>query len=63
MNSDCKICKLCRARSSTLTDECDNITTDGNTFYVMIVTHKPHQDGTVTFRGLTITKVETSHIR
>ena len=65
VNSDCnaKICKLCRARSATLTDECDNISTDGNTFYVMVVTHEPHQDGTVTFRGLTLTKVETNHVR
>ena len=58
--SDCvaKICKLCRARTALLSDECDNIKTDGDTFYVMVVTHEPHQDGTVTFRGLTITKVE-----
>ena len=63
IDCEAKICKLCRERTALLSDECDNISTDGNTFYVTVVTHEPHQDGTVTFRGLTITKVESSHIR
>ena len=59
-NSDCdsRICTLCRARSTALTDSCEpSINIDGDTFYVMAVTHKPHQNGTLTFSGLNLRNV------
>ena len=58
-NSDCEsqICTLCRARSSTLNDTCEDIIIDGDAFYVMVVTHKPHQNGTLTFSGLNLRNV------
>ena len=58
-NSDCdsRICTLCRARSYELNDSCEDINIDGDTFYVMAVTHKPHQNGTLTFSGLNLRNV------
>ena len=58
-NSDCdsRICTLCRARSTALTDSCEDIIINGDTFYVMAVTHKPHQNGTLTFSGLNLRTV------
>jgi len=58
-NSDCdsRICTLCRERSTALTDSCEDINIDGDTFYVMAVTHKPHQNGTLTFSGLNLRNV------
>ena len=53
-NSDCKICPICRKRNAALEDVCEDINIDGDTFYAAVVTHKPHQNATVTFSGLNL---------
>ena len=58
-NSDCKqtICAICRERTANLDDICRDIKTESSTFFVMVVTHKPHQNGKVTFSGLNLKDV------
>lgn len=56
-SSDCDNCPKCKSRQSTLEDSCEKISIDGDTFFVTVVTHKPHQNGTVIFSGLNLKNV------
>ena len=56
-NSNCKNCPICSARTGNLDDICKDINIDGDTFFAMVVTHEPHQNGTVTFSGLNLKNV------
>ncbi len=57
-NSDCDNCPLCRSRSSQLTDSCDNVNTLlGNSFYTMVVAHKPYTNAQLTFTAINLKNV------
>ena len=53
-NNDCRNCPICTSRTANLDDKCENISIEGDNFFSKIVTHTPHQDGTVTFSGLNL---------
>jgi len=55
--SDCDNCPKCKSRQSGLKDSCENISINGEIFFVTVVTHKPHQNGIVTFSGLNLRDV------
>jgi len=55
-NSDCDNC-LCKSRQGGLTDECEIKSIKGQSFFVMVVTHKPHKNGTVIFSGMNLLNV------
>lgn len=58
-NSDCSDCPVCKSRSSTTSDSCNDMSTvSGNSFYLMVVAHKPFTQGELKIAGYNLKSVK-----
>ena len=58
-NSNCKLCNLCKARSSKSPDYCEDMNTSGDQFYLAAVAHHTSRNVTLTFQGNNLQNVTT----